>query len=445
MTLTVEEFAEGLVDALELDADLKPAVVALFEQYSLDFASNAARTVDLTQQVQAGLLMNGPSALTRSSTTVDLGGAATNNVRITGAGTITSLGAGWDWRRAYFVTFVSGATLTDAAGLVLPGGASSVVFSAGSVALVAKTKAGTVYVSSWQGPAGVQGDPGPAAATAADASDGDDDSTIANTKFVQRAIGLKTRKRLAANATIYVSPTGDDDNDGLTVGTPKTTLQNAFNTAQLLWDQAGWAVTIALESGSYEAGGVALEVDGALGQTGAIAIRSRFGHEGGTYVKGDIVVGRIRVQNGAVLNLYEMDLDPGAEGASLIGYSNGSIAVFDNVRFKAAGVHVVAEHGGAISAPSGYDIIGSAVYHMSVAQHGRVSVGGPINIASGLAFSAQFASVYYNSLVNLATATFIGSSFTGKEYEVGWNGGLYNGNAIPGSIPGTTNNGGVAN
>src|SRR5471030_2501257 len=56
---------------------------------------------------------------------------------------------------------------------------------------------------------------------------------------------------LTANATFFVSPTGNDSNNGLTTGTAFLTIQGAINALASGYDLCGFAVTVSVAAGTY--------------------------------------------------------------------------------------------------------------------------------------------------------------------------------------------------
>ena len=72
--------------------------------------------------------------------------------------------------------------------------------------------------------------------------------TAAQQTQAQTNIGVRPKLTYAIN--YYVSPTGNDANDGLATATAKLTIQGAYN-AILNWDLNGFPATINVANGTY--------------------------------------------------------------------------------------------------------------------------------------------------------------------------------------------------
>lgn len=64
-------------------------------------------------------------------------------------------------------------------------------------------------------------------------------------------IALGVRETLTANRTYYISASGSDANDGLSVGAPKLTFTTLYNTVRDTIDTKGYAVTFNVAAGAY--------------------------------------------------------------------------------------------------------------------------------------------------------------------------------------------------
>lgn len=250
------------------------------------------------------------------------------------------------------------------------------------------------------------------------------------------------RAPLTATLNLYVSTTGDDNNDGLTPGTPFKTIQRAVDIALQTYDLSGHTVNINVADGVYTEEVLVLYGNSGVvrfvGNTGAnwrgvggYALRASFGSNirvtGFTFGGGTLATYHIGVTAQASLTL---------EGGSVFG--------------AAAGRHILVARQAYLSLEGNYTITDGANSHIGVLD-GSLAVYSAITttLIGTPAFSAGFMVVGRNSSVNAgdaATITFNGTA-TGPRYAMHvlsstWTGGK-GANLFPGNVAGTATTGSV--
>lgn len=252
------------------------------------------------------------------------------------------------------------------------------------------------------------------------------------------------REVLAANRTYFVATTGNDSNDGLTVGTPLLTGQAAVNKAARL-DMAGFTVTIQFAAGTYG---------------GAIAIAAGVWFTGTLMLLGDETTpsnvkfnfagsATIRASDLAIVRVRGIQFE-GTPSFFMLSVSQARL-YFRNIIFNgaAAVAHMYAS-GGAIQRESG----GANIYTISAggAVHAKADSQGILVISSATItltgtpnFTSAFTLVEILGLSLWIGCTFVGAA-TGVRYNVASNGVVSTNTAsatfLPGNAAGVTATGG---
>ena len=152
-----------------------------------------------------------------AATTTNIGASDNFKVLIDGAATITSLGSVASKFRV--VRFNNVGTLThNATTLILPGG-QGISYTPGDTGIFASDASGNWRC--WY--------------------------------FL-----ATSRIKLSTSVVIYVATTGSDSNSGLAAGSPKLTLNAAYNLLRNSYDLQGWQAIISIADGTYTAGLTAL-------------------------------------------------------------------------------------------------------------------------------------------------------------------------------------------
>ncbi len=253
------------------------------------------------------------------------------------------------------------------------------------------------------------------------------------------AISGSGRPLLTSNLIYYVSTTGSDSNNGLTVPTAFLTGQHAINIAST-WDLNGFTITIQFENGTYN--GNIIVLDG-LWLTGTLII------QGDTTTPGNVVFSYSGGSNTIQARLSSVCTVQGIQfsGTNVTSYINSgfnSIINVNNCIFGAnIGYHLYARTQGIIELNGPVTIAGSSKAFWRTELQGIIrSVSQTITIISIPAFSDAFASAAEFSSMEINSNTYSGSA-TGSQYDITANSMIYtNGGTLPGSTAGSTATGG---
>lgn len=255
------------------------------------------------------------------------------------------------------------------------------------------------------------------------------------------------REVLTANRTYYVSTTGSDLNDGLTMGAPFATVAKAFSTVAAKLDTASYTVTIQLADGTYTnsvgvipqwLGGGKIIVNGNGVNPSNVVVHSTTGQ--GTFNLS--VPGNLQVQN--------MKITAAGTGASCL-YADGAGARIDigpGVIFGASvTAHIYSNNGADYWTPNSYTIVGGGQFHFA-------ALGGKVRFASGItvtltgtpAFSTRYAHAANGGSVSAPNQIFSGAAI-GQRHFVGAQSFIFTNGAdpltyFPGNSAGATGAGG---
>jgi hypothetical protein len=249
------------------------------------------------------------------------------------------------------------------------------------------------------------------------------------------------RELLTANRTYYVATTGNDANNGLTVGTPFLTIQKAVDTALQTLDAGPYTVTIQLADGTYSEEVV---IGGPL-LRGTSEWDNQFIIKGNTANPENVILDKddgicISTNAGGAVYLQDFTLQGNAATTCLGSYSYGIING-NNLRFGVAQWHMQPAVGGTISL-NGYEIFDDAAAHMYPVSLGFAEVvpGSTVTLTGTPSFSVAFVFAEQVGVAHLEGVTFTGSA-TGLRYALGQNSQLFQGpgtahDYLPGSVTG---------
>lgn len=266
------------------------------------------------------------------------------------------------------------------------------------------------------------------------------------------------RQRLSGNLTLYVSPTGNDANNGLSPIAPFATLQAAWNSIITNYDLNGYQVTVNVANGTYTSGVYCVGIPtGAIGGVPNVAGQPPIPIQfvGNTSSPDSCFVNVSNsncfyVGNGANISVSGFKLAASGsssnQGVGLYAFNAGAI-VFGNVDFGAcSSAHILGTVGTAIeSGNSPYTISGAAPVHINAFNAAFVQItGSAITLTGSPAFSLAFVNITNNGVLFAGSNAFSGSA-TGVRYEAAA-GGVINtqgGGAsyFPGSSAGTSTTG----
>lgn len=271
--------------------------------------------------------------------------------------------------------------------------------------------------------------------------DGDLDALIALCGLIM------PRYALTDDMTLYVSGTGDNDNDGLTALTPFLTRQYAYDWAQKHLDLQGHTLTFQQAAGTTTD---LLSAAGPLvGQGGSDTVIFL----GDANTPANVIVnaaGSIFASaGGSRFKVKGFQLTSSA-GNCLVASGTGSVIEFDRINFGTSNTHIGAGDKGQAKATNAaaYAIVGNGNTHMNASFGGLVNTNNAtVTISNNPNFVDQFALAQYGAVVEAGAVTYTGAgTVTGVRYQAVGNGVLYtNGggaNYFPGNAPGVTSSGG---
>jgi hypothetical protein len=264
---------------------------------------------------------------------------------------------------------------------------------------------------------------------------------------VLAAIKAGRRIRLAADITIYVATTGNDStNTGLTVGSPFSTLQNAFSLLHKYYDLNGYKATIQVADGTYAVG---ISVSCLLvGQTTI----DQFVMSGNAGTPSNVIISTtsadcILVGDTGLIKIQNLKVIATTSGYGIQALEGGRLSFSGMVFGACASGHIRSVMGGKIRAVGNYTINGSSPCHI-MAHAGSVfyQQGFTVTLSGTPAFSTAFSQCTDSSNLQALAITYLGSA-TGSRYNVNANGVLNTqgggANFFPGNAVGTTATGGI--
>jgi len=256
-----------------------------------------------------------------------------------------------------------------------------------------------------------------------------------------RMIGgsLNNRVTLNADRTYFVSASGSDSNDGLSISTPFLTIQKAVDTISSL-DFNGFAVTVQLADGTYTGGAIIAGRNVGQKNVDDFLIQGNLGTPANVIVS-TTSADCFSVNDGAMCKLDGMELRT-AIGGSCISAFNLSRVNFGALRFGACQVgHLNAQYEAIIYTTSNYSITGSAGGHYSASNNGYIRIdNSPTITITGTPTISIFAQGVLFGRIMAAGAVFSGATSGGVKYQVSTGGMIGSGsniNLFPGASPGT--------
>lgn len=260
------------------------------------------------------------------------------------------------------------------------------------------------------------------------------------------------QETLKANRTYYVATTGNDANDGRTVGTPWATLQHAWDFVQGSINLNGFTVTVQLANGSYSAGLIAAgALTGGRGPASFVIL-------GNTTTPANVSISTstncIWASDGATVAVRGCRLaSSSVVGACLLAIRSGTIQ-YDTVEFSTTtNAHIYATDYGIAWANGNYSIVGNAGRHLYANVNGLIdtinSSPSTVTLVGTPAFT-YFANSRISSTINIRTSvvSFSGSA-TGQRYLAELLGNIYTegggANFYPGNSAGNTLTSGIYN
>lgn len=269
-----------------------------------------------------------------------------------------------------------------------------------------------------------------------------------NNNQVLQALRQMLRFKLTQDEYFYISPTGNDSNDGLTPTTPLATGEAAWNKA-LTVDLNNHNLILQFQDGTYT------QPLACAGQPLGIGAASGIIIQGNMTVPANVIfapapnLSAVTASAGATFLIRGVSVQasgtPGAyqnAGGGLVAAGGGNI-VFSNINFRQCDwAHIVAAGGGQVSSDGNpYTIVGGAGSHMYAFLNGYVAdANSAVAITGTPAFATGFASASAHGIIAAYGNAYSGAA-TGPRYAVNTgalittNGG--GPNYFPGSAAGT--------
>jgi hypothetical protein len=250
------------------------------------------------------------------------------------------------------------------------------------------------------------------------------------------------RDTLTSNRTYYVSTTGNDSNTGLDAANAFLTIQKAIDVVSNTIDNMGYAVTIQVADGAYNA---PLTLKAYVG-SGLVTL------QGNTSTPSNVTItistsgaNCIAATNGShtwAVSGFKLSTTGSASHSLLVLSSSLTFATLD---FGAsAGNHIVADRNSTVVASGSYAISGGAGAHV-ISYDSTVDLRNrTVTITGTPAFSSSFAAANLCGVLQAESMTFSGSA-TGPRYSVASNSVISCGggaNYFPGNSAGSTFTGG---
>ncbi len=244
---------------------------------------------------------------------------------------------------------------------------------------------------------------------------------------------------LTGTTNFYVSPSGNNANDGLSSSTPWQTVQYAASYMRDKVDLSGYHGIVNLAAGTYAEnvavcgsvmGGIQFFIKGDETTPGNVIVGTG-GNAPGIYTRdfGVVTVSGVRILGGVQATQCGV-VDIGKSGSSTPTVEFGQAT---------GGVHLNAGDSGYINVIGPYAIVGDAYYHASGNTFGRVNLGGQaVTLPGSRTFYAFINSSFYGQIVANGAETYsgagAGTGSTGYKYQVAQLGILVHNNVtFPGS------------
>lgn len=261
-----------------------------------------------------------------------------------------------------------------------------------------------------------------------------------------QALAILTRRRLTAPLTMYVSPTGSDNNNGLTPGTAFATIAHAYEFIRDRIDLNGFQSTIQLENGTYAGTSLGYQCNGP-----SPIINGNAADASLVTING---VGQPAIQASANAHIQVQNLtltaSQGASFGSGLRADTASVISFNNIRFGVCQSHFDAAPGGVLitSLVSGttYSIVGGAQVHFASSGGFMDCCNAQVTLVGIPNFSIAFCESVQLGLCNVWGNTYTGAA-TGARYAAASNAVIQTNNAganyFPGNAAGTVGTGGL--
>ncbi|HYT42277.1 MAG TPA: hypothetical protein VEP90_08015, partial [Methylomirabilota bacterium] len=231
------------------------------------------------------------------------------------------------------------------------------------------------------------------------------------------APGTIFRERLSTDRTYFVSTTGNNNNDGLTVGTPFLTIGKAVSIIGQNLDINGHNVTVQLADGTYNETVSLIPYIGRISQ-GHIAPTA-------VVIQGNAVTPANVVVNGSFQAIEAGYYEWIIRNLKIIGGSNNAIyadvggwLVVDNVVFGTTTANHMLASFGVVEVVTNYTISGNAANHILATNPGNFLY------VSGLTITLTGTPVFSGAFINITAGGYalvpVGTTFSGAATGTRW-------------------------
>ena len=240
-----------------------------------------------------------------------------------------------------------------------------------------------------------------------------------NGNFQLQGVDGSSRTQLTGLTNFYVSTTGSDSNDGLTLGTAWATVQHAWNTLIAQYDLAGHYAVVNIADGTYTSGLAAHGLPPGATNIASIQFVSSSGNPAACLFSTSATC--FLAANGAWFTLSGVGVASSATNG--LEASNQGRIDYSNVNFGVcANAHQYAWDSSQITCSSNYSISGGAVNHILSARNGVVyRTGFSCTLSGTPAFSGAFAQASDNGTIYESSGSYSGSA-TGVRFNASLNG-----------------------
>jgi hypothetical protein len=256
----------------------------------------------------------------------------------------------------------------------------------------------------------------------------------------QYAPKSSVRERLTADRTYYVRTDGSNSNDGFTdsAGGAFLTIQKAIDVVSDTLDLGIYSVTIQVGAGTYGAIGLKQYIG-----AGIVNLR------GNTTTPSDVTITGPTSIHAEFCGRWDIrGFKTGGSSRGLYAIGNTAYIIFGNMDFGACSAQQVESIRGAVCfAAANITISGGSSVGFWAGRQGYIWFSTrTITFSGSVTYPADCFRVTEQGFIDLYSVTFVGS-FTGKRYSADGLSGIFVNGAgstyIPGSVSGTTSNGGV--
>lgn len=259
-----------------------------------------------------------------------------------------------------------------------------------------------------------------------------------------------TRERLAADVTLYVATTGNDSNDGLTVGTPFLTIQKGVNVALANYIiPSGKRVRVQIANGTYTLSS-AITIRGHRMGSEAVPYRSLLiiGNTGSpSSVIVQSSVSNVFLIYNQFVEIQGLELRCTAAGSACIWAENFGRPSLAAMRFGpsvGSQAHINLFYNSYLFTGS-FTVSGSSARLLNLSYNSQFRMGvSTITFSGGPTFSSTLMAVNQGSLVDCTGVVYSGA-ITGSQYVVGTLGMIVSTNTVPGTAGSTGTGGRVIN